>query len=68
MITIELSGDVFVYIQKNVHGLSSIFDGDTVVPGIIILVNDADWELIGMLNAEVNDGDVISLISSIHGG
>ncbi|KAG0671651.1 Ubiquitin- modifier 1 [Maudiozyma exigua] len=44
-----------------------IEDG-TVRPGIITLINDADWELEGELEYEIEDGDVISFTSTLHGG
>lgn len=44
------------------------FSGDTVRPGIIVLINDTDWELYGQLNYELQSGDNISFISTLHGG
>lgn len=37
-------------------------------PGILVLVNDCDWELMGGLDADVQDGDVVVFISTLHGG
>ena len=37
-------------------------------PGILVLVNDVDWELEGKLKYELEDGDTISFISTLHGG
>ena len=42
--------------------------GDSVRPGILVLINDCDWELEGKGDYEVQDGDVISFISTLHGG
>jgi ubiquitin related modifier 1 len=42
--------------------------GGVVRPGILVLVNDADWELCGGAEAVVEDGDEISFISTLHGG
>lgn len=42
--------------------------GETVRPGILVLVNDADWELEGELEYELKDGDKIVFISTLHGG
>ena len=42
--------------------------GNTVRPGILVLVNDADWELLGTTEAEIEDGDRIVFISTLHGG
>ena len=40
----------------------------TVRPGILVLVNDADWELLGQLEYELEQGDTILFISTLHGG
>ena len=36
--------------------------------GILVLVNDVDWELTGELQTEVADGDSVVFISTLHGG
>ncbi|KAK9811152.1 hypothetical protein WJX73_006813 [Symbiochloris irregularis] len=40
----------------------------TVRPGILVLVNDVDWELSGTLDSELVDGDNVVFISTLHGG
>ncbi|KPJ14057.1 Ubiquitin-related modifier 1-like [Papilio machaon] len=42
--------------------------GDSVRPGILVLINDADWELFGELDYELQNNDVIMFISTLHGG
>ncbi|XP_022326340.1 ubiquitin-related modifier 1-like [Crassostrea virginica] len=42
--------------------------GETVRPGILVLVNDADWELLGELDYELQSKDRIVFISTLHGG
>ena len=42
--------------------------GDTVRPGILVLVNDADWELMGELDYSIQANDRIVFISTLHGG
>ncbi|KJE95555.1 hypothetical protein CAOG_05998 [Capsaspora owczarzaki ATCC 30864] len=42
--------------------------GDTIRPGILVLVNDQDWELIGELDYELEAKDTILFISTLHGG
>ncbi|XP_077245699.1 ubiquitin-related modifier 1 homolog 2-like [Tasmannia lanceolata] len=42
--------------------------GDTVRPGIIVLINDSDWELDGQLDATVGEKDAVVFISTLHGG
>jgi ubiquitin related modifier 1 len=37
-------------------------------PGILVLINDCDWELSGMLEAVLQPGDVVTFISTLHGG
>ncbi|XP_072742957.1 ubiquitin-related modifier 1 [Anoplolepis gracilipes] len=42
--------------------------GDTVRPGILILVNDADWELLGEGDYKLCPRDKVLFISTLHGG
>ncbi|XP_065361196.1 ubiquitin-related modifier 1 homolog [Calliphora vicina] len=42
--------------------------GDTVRPGILVLVNDTDWELLGELDYELQQKDNVLFISTLHGG
>lgn len=42
--------------------------GETVRPGILVLINDADWELMGELDYSLGTGDKITFISTLHGG
>ncbi|KAI0471093.1 Urm1-domain-containing protein [Xylariaceae sp. FL0804] len=37
-------------------------------PGILVLINDADWELEGEEAYEIQDGDNILFVSTLHGG
>ncbi|KAK5993371.1 Ubiquitin-related modifier 1 [Cladobotryum mycophilum] len=37
-------------------------------PGILVLINDADWELEGEESYELKDGDNILFVSTLHGG
>ncbi|KAJ5397291.1 ubiquitin related modifier 1 [Penicillium cosmopolitanum] len=41
---------------------------DNVRPGILVLINDADWELEGEENYELQQGDNIVFVSTLHGG
>lgn len=45
-----------------------ILVADARRPGILVLINDADWELEGELDYELKDGDEIVFISTLHGG
>lgn len=43
--------------------------GDNIRPGILILINDADYELFGgREGALVHPGDEVVFISTLHGG
>lgn len=42
--------------------------GSTVRPGILVLINNTDWELCGELNYCLCDNDTILFISTLHGG
>lgn len=42
--------------------------GDTIRPGVLVLVNDADWELSGLEDSEIENGDKVTFISTLHGG
>lgn len=37
-------------------------------PGILVLINDSDWELEGGLDYRLAPNDRIMLISTLHGG
>jgi len=41
---------------------------DHVRPGILVLINDADWELEGEENYELQPDDNILFVSTLHGG
>lgn len=43
-------------------------ENNTVRPGILVLVNDTDWELEGEGHYVLKDGDEIVFISTLHGG
>ncbi|XP_073244588.1 ubiquitin-related modifier 1-like isoform X1 [Porites lutea] len=42
--------------------------GDSVRPGILVLINETDWELLGELDYELQENDSIVFISTLHGG
>lgn len=48
--------------------LELFMQGDSVRPGILVLVNDTDWELFGELDYEIQPNDCVSFISTLHGG
>lgn len=40
----------------------------TVRPGIIVLVNDQDWELLEKEEYNLEEGDEVVFVSTLHGG
>ncbi|GAA5976542.1 hypothetical protein JCM10908_005537 [Rhodotorula pacifica] len=42
--------------------------GETVRPGILVLINSTDWELEGELDYVLQEGDEVVFISTLHGG
>jgi len=43
-------------------------ENGTIRPGILVLINDTDWELEGEGDYELQDNDEIVFISTLHGG
>lgn len=43
-------------------------EGTNVRPGVLVLINDTDWELYEGLQTLLKDGDVVSFLSALHGG
>ncbi|KIP07401.1 hypothetical protein PHLGIDRAFT_71180 [Phlebiopsis gigantea 11061_1 CR5-6] len=43
-------------------------ENGSVRPGILVLVNDTDWELEGEGEYAIQEGDEIVFISTLHGG
>jgi len=62
--------DVILFMKDNLlkERAELFISGETVRPGILVLINDADWELEGTLRYAPRDGDAIAFISTLHGG
>ena len=62
--------NLLVWIKENMlkERPELFVQGDSVRPGILVLINDADWELMGELDYEIQDSDTIVFISTLHGG
>ena len=43
-------------------------DDSSSRPGILVLINDADWELEGEDQYQLVDGDNVLFVSTLHGG
>lgn len=54
------------YVDK--HKADLFMQGDTIRPGVLVLINDADWEVEGGESYQIKDGDAIGFISTLHGG
>ncbi|KAG2497899.1 hypothetical protein HYH03_004164 [Edaphochlamys debaryana] len=42
--------------------------GNSVRPGILVLINECDWELCGAGESTISEGDHVVFISTLHGG
>jgi len=66
-------GSLLVWLRNSsgfLTGEESLFFSDEagVRNGIMVLVNDCDWELLGELDYELAAGDTVVFISTLHGG
>ncbi|XP_069019740.1 ubiquitin-related modifier 1 [Embiotoca jacksoni] len=61
---------LLVWIQRNLlkERPELFIQGDSVRPGILVLINDADWELMGELDYQLQDQDSVVFLSTLHGG
>ncbi|OBA28349.1 ubiquitin related modifier 1 [Hanseniaspora valbyensis NRRL Y-1626] len=64
---------IFKYIAKELlvkpeDNYSIYIQDDTIRPGILTLINDVDWELEDELDYVLQNRDVISFTSTLHGG
>ncbi|WZZ40664.1 hypothetical protein YC2023_036923 [Brassica napus] len=59
--------DLLSWVRTNVikERPEMFIKGDTVRPGVLVLVNDCDWELSGQLETTIEDKDVIVLQNDI---
>ncbi|CAI4065422.1 hypothetical protein N7582_003034 [Saccharomyces uvarum] len=53
---------------KNPNDVSIFIEDDSIRPGILTLINDTDWELEGEKDCVLEDGDIVSFTSTLHGG
>ncbi|CAR24305.1 ubiquitin-related modifier URM1 [Lachancea thermotolerans CBS 6340] len=53
---------------KNPRDKEVFIENDTIRPGILTLINDTDWELEGEKEYVLEDGDIVSFTSTLHGG
>ncbi|KAL6910847.1 ubiquitin related modifier 1 [Trichoderma evansii] len=55
------------HVMKDSRKELFVLDGH-LRPGILVLINDADWELEGEEEYELKSGDNILFVSTLHGG
>lgn len=62
--------DLLDYMRKNLlqERDELFYLENTIRPGILCLVNDTDWEVLGNEEYELEDNDTVSFISTLHGG
>ncbi|CDK26479.1 unnamed protein product [Kuraishia capsulata CBS 1993] len=53
---------------KTPQDLEVFLEGESIRPGIIVLINDTDWELEGEEMYELQNRDLITFTSTLHGG
>ena len=65
------AADLITYITKNIisdpKDIPVFIEDGTVRPGILVLINDTDWELKGMEEYAIESGDVFTFTSTLHG-
>ncbi|WZN59778.1 ubiquitin-related modifier Urm1 [Chloropicon roscoffensis] len=61
---------VINYIQKKMlkKNPEMFLKGKELRPGILVLINDIDWELGGKEECIVENNDVVLFLSTLHGG
>lgn len=62
--------DLLPYLRDNLlqQRPELFMQGNTIRPGILVLINDADWELEGEGEYVLQEGDRVVFISTLHGG
>mmetsp|Transcript_15825 Transcript_15825/g.1414 ORF Transcript_15825/g.1414 Transcript_15825/m.1414 type:complete len:97 (+) Transcript_15825:87-377(+) len=64
------AGELIKYIASNIISKKPEFFvlNNALRPGILVLINDSDWEIDGTEEAEISDKDRVCFISTLHGG
>ncbi|XP_050294594.1 ubiquitin-related modifier 1 [Anthonomus grandis grandis] len=63
-------GNLLIWLKDNLlkERPDLFLQGSSVRPGILVLVNDTDWELMDTTNYIIKPQDTIMFISTLHGG
>ncbi|CAI4228713.1 unnamed protein product [Auanema sp. JU1783] len=56
------------YLLKDCDNSEMFVKDGELRPGILVLVNECDWELLDGLHSELKNGDKVTFISTLHGG
>jgi ubiquitin related modifier 1 len=70
-VPVQTIGELIGWIRRNhVREKHDFFaNGDGMIrPGVLVLVNETDWELEGKTAYQLQPGDRIAFISTLHGG
>ena len=64
------AGDLVKHIKYNEvkKNGDSFTQGEKLRPGILVLINEVDWEIENTVDYVVQDGDEFVFISTLHGG
>ncbi|GIX61928.1 ubiquitin-related modifier 1-like protein [Babesia caballi] len=57
-----------IEVQGDCPGILNMSERSHVKPGVLVLIDDVDWELLGGGDCIVKGKQSISFISSLHGG
>ncbi|KAJ2018279.1 Ubiquitin- modifier 1 [Coemansia sp. S85] len=63
--------DLIKYIGEThvLEGKQSAFTrAETICPGIMVIINECDWEVLDELDYVLKNDDTIEFISTLHGG
>eukprot|EP01080_Neovahlkampfia_damariscottae_P010919 gene10919-3624_t len=60
--------ELILILKEKIQRPELFVDDDAVRPGILVLINDTDYELLNELEYEIQDKDFIVFISTLHGG
>ncbi|PVU84774.1 hypothetical protein BB559_007428 [Furculomyces boomerangus] len=62
--------DMIIWLKDNLltENVDLFIQGDSIRPGILVLINEVDWELEDGPEYELSNNDTITFISTLHGG
>ncbi|CBK20144.2 uncharacterized protein [Blastocystis hominis] len=69
-VSLKTIEELIVYLkEKELSEREELFvEGTNLRSGILVLVNDVDWEVLDREKTELNEGDDILFLSTLHGG